>query len=64
MEQENKPFIIGRLQLIGEDVIPKELLAKEDGRLWTFLTEPDMEKWPPAMKRVKEWMEENVIEED
>lgn len=56
-------ILIGRLQLVGEEIIPKDLLVQEDGRLWIFLTEPDLEKWPPEMKNVKAWMEKNVVEE-
>ena len=57
--------IMGRLWLVGEGAIPMELFeGLDNGELWIFLEEPDMEKWPPEMKRIKEWMEEHVTEHD
>ena len=47
-DSQNKPLIPSRVLLVGENVIPREILDRlTDEQMQIFLREPDPTRWPP-----------------
>ncbi|MEW6531595.1 MAG: hypothetical protein AB1473_12205 [Thermodesulfobacteriota bacterium] len=50
-DRPKKPLLPNRVLLIGEGLIPQELLDElGDEAMQIFMREPDPSKWPPHMK--------------
>ncbi len=49
-DPQKKPLIPGRVLLVGENAIPREILDRlTDEQMQLFLREPDPARWPPDM---------------
>lgn len=52
-EQPKKPLIPGRVMLIGEEVVPKEVIQElQDHHVQVFMREPDPRKWPREIEHL------------
>lgn len=57
MSDSKKPMIPGRVMLIGNEKIPREVLENlPDDHLKIFLREPDPEKWPQEMRHLAQYV--------
>ena len=65
MKQDKKPspkIIKSRFRMMGEGYIPQEAfenLTEEEVKI--FLTEPDPDKWPPKMTKLKKHVPEDTV---
>jgi hypothetical protein len=56
-ENSQKALIPERVLLVGEDVIPRDVLESlEDHQLQTFLREPDPAQWPPEIHHLTQYL--------
>ncbi len=56
----NKPLIPGRVFLVGEGKIPREIIESiEDKHFKIFLREPNPELWPKEIKFLVEYLPED-----
>ncbi len=52
-----KPLIPGRVMMIGEGIIPREIFEKlEDAHAQVFMREPDPCEWPLEMDHLVEYL--------
>ena len=52
------PIIKSRFKLMGEGVIPNHALSfLSENEVKTFLTEPDLSKWPPSLAHLKAYLQ-------
>ena len=58
-DRNPKPLIPGRVLLVGENAIPREVLDKlTDEQMQLFLREPDPTRWPPEMAPLLRFLSE------
>ena len=56
-QDSQKTLIPDRVLLVGEEVIPREVLESlEDHHLQIFLREPDPAQWPPEIHHLVEYL--------